>query len=502
MTHRTALCGTTAILLTISGAASADVTGAEVWENWKSAAESVGQTLTPGSVDQNGDTLTISDLQITMDMPEVDISGAIETIEFKDNGDGTVGVSMSPSYSMSIAPTAEGEEVKIDISVSQEGLAMTASGTTAEIAYDLSADSMLIALSDLNVEGKDVDLTAQIALSDMGGEYLVKSGEMTEVTSEVTAANMTITADAKEPGGDGTFKMNLDYADIAASSDGALIMLVDPTALSAALADGMHTASSLTHGAASFAVDFQDSRDQFMLNGTADTGLFEVSLNADALAYAVGNTGLAFAMSGSEIPLPEIAASISELGFGILMPIVKSETPQDFGMNITLADLAVSDMIWSMIDGGGQLPHDPATLIVDVSGQANWLFDIFNPDTMMEVAGPMPGEVHSLDINEVRLAIAGAALTGNGGFTFDMNNLGTFGGVPAPTGALDLKLVGGNGLMDKLVAMGLLPEDQAMGARMMMGLFAKPGDGPDTLTSKIEVDGATGAVSANGQRLQ
>jgi hypothetical protein len=50
--------------------------------------------------------------------------------------------------------------------------------------------------------------------------------------------------------------------------------------------------------------------------------------------------------------------------------------------------------------------------------------------------------------------------------------------------------------------MGLLPEDQAMGARMMMGMFARPGDGEDTLVSKIEVDGASGSISANGQRLK
>jgi hypothetical protein len=73
--------------------------------------------------------------------------------------------------------------------------------------------------------------------------------------------------------------------------------------------------------------------------------------------------------------------------------------------------------------------------------------------------------------------------------------------MPAPTGAANIKLVGANGLMDKLVAMGLLPEDQAMGARMMMGLFAVPGEGDDTLTSKLEVT-ADGQVLANGQRLK
>jgi len=55
--------------------------------------------------------------------------------------------------------------------------------------------------------------------------------------------------------------------------------------------------------------------------------------------------------------------------------------------------------------------------------------------------------------------------------------------------------------MDKLVQMGLLPQEQAMGARMMMGLFARPGEGPDSLTSTLEIN-AEGHILANGQRIQ
>ena len=62
-------------------------------------------------------------------------------------------------------------------------------------------------------------------------------------------------------------------------------------------------------------------------------------------------------------------------------------------------------------------------------------------------------------------------------------------------------LTGGNGLLDTLVGLGLLPEEQAMGARMMLGLFARPGDGPDTLVSTIEVK-EDGSVLANGQRVR
>jgi len=113
----------------------------------------------------------------------------------------------------------------------------------------------------------------------------------------------------------------------------------------------------------------------------------------------------------------------------------------------------------------------------------------------------MPGQLCALNVNSLILSAVGAELTGNGAFTFDNSDLTTFDGLPRPEGKLDLKLVGANVLIDKLVGMGLLPEDQAMGARMMMGLFARPGDGEDTLVSTIEVT-PEGALMANGQRLQ
>ena len=109
--------------------------------------------------------------------------------------------------------------------------------------------------------------------------------------------------------------------------------------------------------------------------------------------------------------------------------------------------------------------------------------------------------MNSIDINALELTAAGASLTGTGAFEIDNSDTQTFSGMPKPVGAVDLKLVGGNGLIDKLVAMGLLPEDQAMGARMMMGLFTIPSGKPDTLTSKIEVNDQ-GHVLANGQRLR
>jgi len=72
--------------------------------------------------------------------------------------------------------------------------------------------------------------------------------------------------------------------------------------------------------------------------------------------------------------------------------------------------------------------------------------------------------------------------------------------MPKPTGSAEFQLNGVNGLIDDLVAMGLLPQEQVMGARMFLGLLTVPA-GDDQLTSRIEVT-ADGQLLANGQRLQ
>ena len=71
---------------------------------------------------------------------------------------------------------------------------------------------------------------------------------------------------------------------------------------------------------------------------------------------------------------------------------------------------------------------------------------------------------------------------------------------PLPTGKMDLKLTGGNTLLDKLVAMGLLPKDQAMGFKMMVSMFANAAADKDEMTSTLEFKDK--GFYANGQKLQ
>ena len=59
-----------------------------------------------------------------------------------------------------------------------------------------------------------------------------------------------------------------------------------------------------------------------------------------------------------------------------------------------------------------------------------------------------------------------------------------------------------NGLIDNLAAAGLVSNDDVMGARMMMGMVARPGEGGgDSLVSEVELTPGGGLI-VNGMQFQ
>jgi len=150
----------------------------------------------------------------------------------------------------------------------------------------------------------------------------------------------------------------------------------------------------------------------------------------------------------------------------------------------------------------GILPRDPATVAIDLAGKVTPSVDLLDPEQIEALDGQTPpGELNALTLNNLTIEAAGAQITGEGDFTFDNTDLQSFDGMPRPEGALSLKLSGANGLIDNLIQMGLVSDQDAMGARMMMSMFAVPGSEPDTLNSTIEVN-EQGHVLANGQRIK
>ena len=96
--------------------------------------------------------------------------------------------------------------------------------------------------------------------------------------------------------------------------------------------------------------------------------------------------------------------------------------------------------------------------------------------------------------------MAGAVITGEGSFTFDNEDLQSFAPMPRPEGDAAIQINGLNALLDNLVTMGIVPAEDVMGPRMMMGMFARS-TGDDQMEIAIEVNKA-GEVLVNGNRVR
>jgi len=499
------IAAASAIFMT-SSAAFADVSANDVWADWQDYMTGFGYSVeATETATSNG--LTVSDLQMTVPIPEEDmtVSVAMSEMTFSDNGDGTVSISIPPVMPvvLNVADSSgQGAEITLDYKTS--GFSMIVSGNSNDMNYAYAAASVGVSLATVVVEGQSIDLgTAGMEMSNVSGTSQMTTGNIRTVTQEIVSGAVSYAVDISDPSGsDGKFVLNGGTDSATISSMLAMPNEMDLNDMAAAVQAGFAIDAGYEFGPGSMNFTFQEHGDVVQGSTKSNGSEFGVGIDADTVGYGAHTTDLEINFVGGDVPFP-VALKMAELGFEMLIPVSKSDEVQDFSLGFVLADFELPDMIWGMVDPSGQLPRDPATIVLDLVGTGKMFFDLLDENQMAAVEGGemMPGEINTLILNNLVVSAAGATLTGAGDFEFDNNDLQSFDGVPKPIGAIELNLEGGNGLLDKLVAMGLIPEDDAMGARMMMGMFAVPGDGDDALTSTIEFT-EDGHVLANGQRLK
>lgn len=517
MTYFRTLASTTALAgLVAAGAARADVTPEQAWQGWQQLGATYGQSLTAQNQTRSGDTLKVENIRVHFAQQGVLVEGLIPEADFTQRADGKVEITLSPEFPLEVtvenapvadpdaapdAPPPQPTKTHLELAIRQPGLVAVASGEGSVSAVEVTAPSSTVTVT--GVDGKsasELNLVAEATLSDLSASYRTDGVDARHILSDFKAAVAEIHVATADPEKNGTFNLRASTTDLKGSSEGKQFSPLGMADMAAALRSGASSTGEFTYGPATLEFDFKEAANTLQGSSSAAGGNLTVGLSKDGLAYGGSTRGLSLTAKGSQIPFPQFNLSFAEAAFDLLIPITRSESPQPFRLLNRLVDLKVSDEIWALFDPQSQLPRDPATLVVDVGGTATLDVDVFDTAAVDKLGPAAPGKFNSFDVNELKFTVAGAALTGKGAFTLDNADTVTYGGFPAPTGKADLRLTGGNGLIDKLVAIGILPQDQAMGARMMLGMFARPGDGQDTLTSTLEFKDK--GFFANGQRLQ
>ena len=215
---------------------------------------------------------------------------------------------------------------------------------------------------------------------------------------------------------------------------------------------------------------------------TARNGVLSLDTAVDGYAADVQVPGMA---SGT--------VSMAALGLGLTLPVISTPAEEVFGFRFNLRDLAVSDGLLAPL-GAASFAGETATLDLDLQARGRWLVEITdNPDP-----SSVPVDFGTVTLATLLTRIGASSLTGSGAFTFTP---GSFMNSPAPDGTGDFvfELVGGEALLNRLGAAGLLPPDQQFLARMMMNGLGRP-VGADHLRSEVAIRPG-GVVTVNGAPL-
>lgn len=364
-----------------------------------------------------------------------------------------------------------------------------------------------------NLKFEEADEKVDMAFSLQDGKFSIDMGMdgdgmsdtiLMNLSQQVSSGPIAMHVKTDGLGSSDRVQLDLNLAQLSGGMMAAIPDISNPDVefeelAQTAIENGFAFAMDIGFGG--LAADFDITEDDGTVVGSAksEAAKLDMQLDQQIVSYGLVANDISMAAEVSKLPAGPISFAASELGTKLAFPISVTDKPMPFSYRDRYVDLTVSDNLTKMFDPKGQLPLGAMTYILDVSGTANWLINPFDKKQMEDAK--VKGEIHSLDLNELRLTAAGLDITGEGGFTFDNSDLTTFNGFPAPTGDANLKIVGLNKLLDTLLSMGIVKENQMLPVRLGLGMFTVVGDGEDTLVSHIETT-SDGHVLANGKRLK
>ena len=405
---------------------------------------------------------------------------------------GQVTFTLSPNASITINDPSSGEHI---INISNSGLVVTLDGITSGqeapvLNFSVMADSLRF------TSGNPADPI--IKALDVGFTNLSQ-------TVSLTTANMLLA------GVTGLSALNMNY-DIDTPHDGQLAangQLADLNIAFQVIADdnekhfidylsGATTAFiEMSAGASSATAKINNSDARIAYSGTsAGTSIVARAENGYLnITEEVGETQYSFSEFNVDgMPLPPFDVSLDQFRINLSTPTVDHGSFETANVEVAMRNVVVSDSIYSMFDPAQNITRSPVNVVANLSANVQPNVDWTNPEASFSGNPADVGAVQDITINEVLITAGGAEITAEGGATID-NSMG----FPFPTGKVTITAAGVQALVNGMVAMGVIPQDQAGMAMGMMMAFARPGDAADVFISDIEF--SPQGITANGVPL-
>ena len=481
----------------LGGTAHAALTADQVWQSWKDAAALVGLTVSAATENNSDGVLTLNGVSIA---PEGMAGLTISDLTLTEEDDGSVTIVPGADIGVAMEAPSEGS-----VKLTHDGLMLTAREADGGLAYDYEAaqldvvyDTKYPGMSFDGSEAPTVASAGTVGFTNLSGTYSDTPGTNRVFGLDIMADSLAYNTSLDDPGMEMKQVSTSETAGIEMSMEFALpttialAAIASPADFATALNEGLSVNLTTKQGESNGSVKQESAFMPMDLMIAAGGGEGTLVFNKDTFSVKSQGGGLNIESAPGLMPVP-LKITSGGVQVDMTTPVIATEAAGDYSFVMKLADFSLNEEAWALFDPNATLPRDAAQIAIDISGKTT--MDLPALIASEETGVPYIPAPESLNITELGLQVAGAALAGTGAFTFD-NSMG----IPMPLGEANINVTGANALIDGLIAIGVVTEEDAMGARMMMGMFMVPGANPDELTSKIEAKEGM-QILVNGQPL-
>lgn len=520
------------LALTALAAPALALTPEEVWNAWIAEYGRTGYTITEGSRDLAGEVLTLTDVTFVQEGDGEKLTVSVPRVVLTGTGDGKVRSDFGEAIAVEMqSRDDEDRPLTLAGTVRAPGMEVLSSGDASARTDAVTAPSVVMTLDRIDrAEGEDLTDVASVTLTDLTSEAVSSDAGRSRTTSS-RAAKLDYAVNFADA--EGSAKGAGSIEGIEGSGEAVLpadtgVQLA--AQMNEALKAGAMLSGTLKLGAGSHELSFTG-----LSEGEPQDGTMAVALGGAEGSFRIAQDGMAYqgAMSdldvdvrGTGMPAP-VAYALQEATFDVQAPVMASDSPAPFKFAYSLGGLTLAEEVWALFDPAKQLPRDPASLDIDLTGTVRLTGDLFDQRWMEAAAAdtdapagdapaaadgagaaaadddtagddqvPLPFEVAEVTINQIALSAAGVTAAATGKLSAPEG-----GDISAPVGSLSARYKGLNGLIDTLAAMGVISQEEVTGYRMMLTMFARPGEGEDVLTTELQFNPG-GEILANGQKIK
>ncbi|MYH59439.1 MAG: hypothetical protein F4145_15970, partial [Boseongicola sp. SB0675_bin_26] len=432
--------------------ALAELTAEQVLEHRLSQYSTPEITVRAGGKRRSGNVLTVDRFLAEVALPDQEgtLLVAVAGASFAERNDGTVLVTFPPQFPLTVqAFAANDEEFAFAATVTQSGAQTVVSGTPDEIRYESTAPSITIdefRMIEPEVPD-DVSVVASIKMLGYEGHSDIIEGEVRDVRSEDTLDTFQVHVDVSDRGGGGSFTLQLEIADVSAQSSGSIAWQNLGDSLVTSIVNGSTFDLSASLGHARYLISGDGPNEEpFEISSESTSSDVSVRMDRSGIDYGGTTRGSVLSILAQELFGARMEVRLPEVNARFLLPIVPGNLPQDFAARIAVQGLEIDQMLWSMFDPKSVLDHEPATVVLDTSGELIVLRDGLDGDfSEIMKMDHAPVDIRSIDLNELLIKLVGVEVTGDAAFAFITRHE-----EPWPVGSAKLKVTGAGRLLDGL----------------------------------------------------